>query len=90
MKSIKEIIRTMRRKKTPEQIREEIARLQKELADPKTFNGPESGPLGDGKAVFIELGTEEEYEEHVKMEDRGWKGFYNRVLNLNKHDEANS
>ncbi len=58
----------------------------------KTFNDTESTdkPVdGDGKAVFIEFGNEEEYEEHVKMEDQGWKGFYNKIINLNKHDEAN-
>jgi hypothetical protein len=65
---------------------EEIVRLRKELADLKTSDKPVDG---DGKAVFIEFGNEEEYEEHVKMEDRGWRGFYNKIINLNNHDEAN-
>jgi hypothetical protein len=48
-----------------------------------------SEPHGDGKAVFIELGTDDEYEEYVKNEVHGWGGFIKKVFNLNK-DETDS
>jgi hypothetical protein len=35
---------------------------------------------GDGKAVFMEFGTEDEEEEFVRLEDRGWKGFYKKIF----------
>jgi len=37
---------------------------------------------GDGRAAFFEDGSEEEYEEFVKMEDQGWKGFIKKIKNL--------
>ena len=47
-------------------------------------------PLGDGKGAFFGEGDEEEFEEFVKMEDHGWKGFINKVRNLGKNkDDTN-
>jgi len=46
-------------------------------------------PLGDGKAAFIENGTEMEYIEYDRLENKGWKGFYKKVKNLGKKDETN-
>lgn len=46
-------------------------------------------PVGDGGAVFISEGTEEDYEEHDRLENKGWKGFYKKITNLNK-DETNN
>lgn len=65
---------------------EDLALLKRELADPKTFN---EEPVGDGKAVFLELGTEEEYEEFVKKEEQGWGPFFKKVFNLKSNDETN-
>jgi hypothetical protein len=36
---------------------------------------------GDGKAVFLGSGTEEEYLE-MQREDEGMKGWYERLKNL--------
>ena len=44
---------------------------------------------GDGKGVFLAEMTDEEYEDWVMKEEKGWKGFINKVFNLNK-DEANN
>ena len=43
---------------------------------------------GDGKGVFLEDMTDEEYEDWVMKEEKGWKGFINKVFNL-KSNEAN-
>ena len=61
--------------------------LEKELAVPQT--SPDE-PVGDGKAVFLEFGTEDEEEEFVRLEEKGWKGFYKRIFNINKKNETNS
>ena len=45
------------------------------------------GPLGNGKAVFLEEGTDEDFERFVEEEERGWKGFFNKIRNLNNKDE---
>jgi len=45
--------------------------------------------LGDGKAVFLELGTDEEYEEYVMKEDRGWGGFIKKIFNPEKNETNN-
>jgi hypothetical protein len=45
---------------------------------------------GDGKAVFMEFGTEDEFEEYRHNEDLGWGGFIKKVFNLNKKDETNN
>lgn len=37
---------------------------------------------GDGKAVYFAAGSEEEYEEYDRLENKGWKGFYKRVFNI--------
>ena len=44
---------------------------------------------GDGKAVFIEYGNDEEFDEYVKMEEKGWKGFYKKIFNINKDETDN-
>lgn len=41
-----------------------------------------ASPNGDGKAVFFEDGTEEEFEEYTHLETHGWKGFINKIKNL--------
>lgn len=43
----------------------------------------ESSP-GDGRAVFIEDGTEAEYDQYVKESEQGWKSFNNKVKELLK------
>lgn len=57
---------------------EELKREIKGLA-PKA---PVKRDPGHVKAEFFEDGTDEEYVEHVKMEEDGWKGFINKVKNL--------
>ena len=47
----------------------------------------ESEPLGDGKAVFLEFSSDEDFEEYEKMENQGWKGFYKKIFNLNNQDD---
>lgn len=37
--------------------------------------------IGDGKAVFIEPMTDEEYVKWRHEEEHGWKGVYNKLLN---------
>lgn len=37
--------------------------------------------VGDGNAVFISQGTEQEYEE-FQQEEKGMKGWYKRLQNL--------
>lgn len=37
--------------------------------------------VGDGKAVFFDEGSHEEYEELLK-EDKGLSGWYKRIRNL--------
>lgn len=56
--------------------------LQQEIANPKVE--------GDGKAVFIELGTEEEYEEYKVKEEQGWESFFKKIFNPKENDEADS
>lgn len=41
----------------------------------------EDKPLGDGKAVFISFGDEEDYQD-FQREEKGLKKWYNRILNL--------
>lgn len=37
---------------------------------------------GNGNAVFISYGTDDEYEDFVEKEDRGWGKFINKILHL--------
>lgn len=37
---------------------------------------------GDGKAVYFESGSEAEYEEYDRLENKGWKGFYKKIFNI--------
>ena len=66
---------------------EDLEKLKRGLADQRIFNGDALSPSddasveGDGKAVFLEYGTEDEEEEFVRLEDRGWKGFYKKIFN---------
>jgi len=39
------------------------------------------------KGAFFEEGTEDEYNEYIEDEDRGWKGFKKRLFNLGKDDD---
>jgi hypothetical protein len=36
-------------------------------------------PEGDGKAVFMEDMTEEEYQDYLHKEKHGWKNFYKTI-----------
>lgn len=40
-------------------------------------------PLGDGGAIFLEEGTEDEFEEYVHLEEKGWGGFIKKVFSIN-------
>ena len=40
--------------------------------------------IGDGKAVFMENGTDDDFEEFDRKENKGWSGFYKKVKNLGK------
>jgi len=59
--------------------------LKRELNQPAPVEG-------DGRAAFFEDGTEDEYEDFVKNEDLGWRGFIKKVFNPDKqaNDETNS
>lgn len=44
---------------------------------------PKSQPVeGDGKAVFLPDMSDEEYKDYDKMENKGWKGFYEKIQQL--------
>lgn len=45
----------------------------------KILRKPEKG---NGKAVFLSDGTPDEYAEYIEDEERGWKGFKNKIFNL--------
>lgn len=45
-------------------------------------NQVESEPIGDGKAAFFELGSDEEFEEYKHNEELGWGGFIKKIFNL--------
>ena len=49
----------------------------------------EKEPLGDGKAVFLSDGTEEDYQEHDRNVNKGWGPFIKKALNLEKKHESN-
>lgn len=49
---------------------------------------PESDEAPNG--TFISDGTEEDYDDYVLKEKQGWGGFYKKIFNLNKNDEANN
>lgn len=49
---------------------------------------PDDDSKPDG--MFLDEGTEEDWEEYDKKENKGWGGFINKVFNLNKEDETNS
>jgi len=55
--------------------------------DPKIFENLTSDLIDnlpdapDGKAEFISEGSQEDYEEMLK-EDKGLRGWYNRIKNL--------
>ena len=36
----------------------------------------------DGKGVYLEPGTEDEFEEYHRNEEMGWKAFINKIKNL--------
>jgi len=40
--------------------------------------------IGDGKAVFLENGTDDDFEEYERDITKGWGGFYKKVFNINK------
>lgn len=40
-------------------------------------------PIGDGGAVFISDATDEEYEEYVHNEEKGW-GKFKKILEIIK------
>ncbi len=65
----------------------EMAELREELAVPPTSNNDVEG---DGRAVFIDLGTEEEFEDFVKKEEQGWGSFLKKIFNPSENDETNS
>lgn len=58
-----------------------MEKLKEELKVPTT---PPAPIPGDGKAVFIELGTDEEYDDYVMKEEKGWKNFYKIIFNPNE------
>lgn len=93
VKKIKQMLMPKQRTlQTPQQkinqMEAELEALKAELALP---NQPQQPPVeGDGKAVFIELGTDEEYEDYVMKEERGWGNFIKKVFNPNDNDETNS
>jgi hypothetical protein len=37
---------------------------------------------GDRGGVYLEPGTEDEWEEYHKNEDLGWRNFINKIKNL--------
>lgn len=39
-------------------------------------------PVGDGSAVFFSDGTDDEFKEYDYLENKGWKGFVNKIKNL--------
>lgn len=63
---------------------EEMVQMFQKLKD---LNKKEEEPLGDGKAVFLEDGTEDEFQEYVQNEERGWGSFINKIKNLNKKND---
>jgi len=46
----------------------------------------ETKMVAGDKGIFLSDGTDGEYEEYDRLENKGWKGFYKRVKNLGKED----
>lgn len=41
-------------------------------------------PLGDGRGLFMEDMTQEEYDEYELLETKKWKKFYDKINNYGK------
>jgi hypothetical protein len=67
---------------------ERIASLRKELGLLESTNIP-AEDIGDGKGVFFGEMTDEEYEEYDHLENKGWKGFINKVKNIGQNETDN-
>lgn len=52
---------------------EELRILKEQLPEPE-----DKSPGG----VFFEYGSEEDEEEFIEMEERGWGGFINKIKSL--------
>lgn len=72
-------------KLTPEELRLNPDQLR-EVAD--ALEKAKQEREGDGNAVFLPDMTEEEYEEYVRLEERGWKGFYKKLGLIKQEDET--
>ena len=92
MKSIKKILLTVQQKMkimpSYEEMERALEERDRQLAEEERKKA--EGPLGDGKAVFMEEGTEEEFDRFVEEEERGWKGFFTKIFNLNNENETNN
>lgn len=84
MKALEKLKLWIANKLTPEDLRLNPDQLR-EVAD--ALEEARKEREGDGNAVFLSDMTEEEYEEYVRLEERGWKGFYKK-LGLIKEDET--
>ena len=42
------------------------------------------------EGVFLEEGTEEEYEDYDKKENKGWGNFIKDIFNLDNKNETNN
>lgn len=69
---------------TKEELEEAFKLLMEDLKKRK------EEPIGDGEGVFLPEMTDEEYEEWVMKEEKGWKGFINKIFNLSNKDEADN
>lgn len=59
---------------------------QKQRIDIKIEKAKEGEPIGDGKAVFLSDGTEDEYQEYDRNVNKGWGPFIKKALNLKSHE----
>ena len=84
MKALEKLKLWIAQKLTPEELRLNPDQLR-EVAD--ALEKAKQEREGDGNAVFLSDMTEEEYEEYVRLEERGWKGFYKK-LGLIKDNET--
>jgi hypothetical protein len=62
---------------------EKIAELEREIVSLSEQIEDEATPSGKPDGVFLSEMTEEEYEDYDRRENKGWKGFYKKVFNLN-------